>query len=458
MERIVTIFFCLIISSSQLFTQIKAFPCADGFGKFATGGRGGRVIEVTNLNDDGPGSLRAALSEDGKRIIIFKVSGYISLKSELKVTKGNVTIAGQSAPGDGICIRDNKFEVQADNVIIRYLRFRLGDETKLETDAFGVNNSKNVIVDHCSMSWGIDEVASMYNNEDFTLQYCIISESLDNSYHSKGAHGYGGIWGGKRASFHHNLLAHHTSRNPRFQGARTTKNPSDEQVDFRNNVIFNWGFNSAYAGEMGRYNIVSNYFKPGPATICKDRIVEIFDDESRWFIEGNYIEGFPEISSNNWDGGVQGKVSEKSRVNHPFPFIIDTTDSPQEAFKKVLKYSGAIYPIRDAVDLRIVNEVETGIPNFEGKYYRSEHKNLNHSIKLGIIDSQIDVGGWPELKTSEPLVDTDHDGMPDEWELANKLDPKDSSDASKISKNGYSNIENYLNELVIEKENQYEKK
>jgi hypothetical protein len=443
--------YCLIVLYTilpKLYSQTLAFPGADGFGKFASGGRGGRVIEVTNLNDDGFGSLRAALKEKGARTIVFKVSGTIALKSELKVTNGDFTIAGQTAPGDGICLKDNKLQVEAANVIIRYIRFRLGDETRQETDSFGANNSNNLIFDHCSMSWSIDEVGSFYTNKDFTLQWCILSESLHHSYHKKGEHGYGGIWGGLRATFHHNLFAHNSSRNPRFQGARKTGNPNDELADFRNNVIFNWGFNSAYAGEMGRYNMVANYYKAGPASIHKNRIIDPWDDKARWFIKDNYVEGYPEVSADNWAGGVQGdKWVKESRVDTPFTYVIDKTDMPQDAYKKIILDCGATLPVRDIVDTRIIEELKTGKPTYEGKYYRLQYPKIDSSMKCGIIDSQTEVGGWPELKSAVPPIDTDHDGIPDEWEKLHGLNPDDASDGGKITSNGYSNLENYLNEL-----------
>lgn len=414
--------------------QVVSFPGAEGFGRFTTGGRGGDIIEVTNLNDDGDGSLRKAIDKSGKRIIVFKVSGTIELNSNLVIEHGDLTIAGQTAPGDGICLKNYKTVISADNVIIRFLRFRLGDKTKLEDDAIGSIGHKNIIIDHCSMSWAIDENASFYDNENFTMQWCIISEALNNSYHHKGEHGYGGIWGGHNASFHHNLLAHNSSRNPRFNGGRTSAHPELELVDFRNNVIYNWGINSSYGGEKGKCNIVNNYYKSGLASEHKNRIVEIWDDSSKWFVDGNFVEGFPEITSENWNGGVQGEFAKHPQIKSPLPFPNEfvSTSSALDAYKDVLKYSGCILPIRDDIDLRIINEAANG------KIFKGN----------GIINSQEDVGGWCELKSIQPPVDSDRDGIPDEWEIKHGLNPDNYEDSKIISANGYANIELYLNYLV----------
>ncbi len=433
-------------------TQMLAFPGAEGFGRFTTGGRGGRVLEVTNLNDDNnPGSLRWAISQNYPRIIVFKVSGTIKLANYLKINYGNVTIAGQTAPGDGICLSNYTLSIEANNVIIRYIRSRLGDVTKLADDAAHCNGGqKNIIIDHCSFSWAIDEDASFYDNQNFTLQWCIISESLYHSYHPKGDHGYGGIWGGMGATFHHNLLADNSSRNPRFCGARyhlTTA--STEIVDFRNNVIFNWGFNSAYGGESGNQNMINNYFKPGPATSSSklSRIVNPSDSlnpfygYSKWYVNGNYVDGNPQVTGDNWNGGVNPDHAplDSIKLNNPIPVAPVTTQTAQAAYDSVLANAGCSFPVRDSADLRVINEVKTGDAPF-GATYAGGNK--------GIIDSQNDVGGWPTLVSLPAPLDTDHDGMPDSWETSHGLNPSDSSDARQVGPDGYTMIEEYINGLI----------
>lgn len=432
----------LLITAFPLLGQekkIPAFPGAEGFGMYASGGRGGRICIVANLNDSGPESFREAVNKEGPRIILFSVSGTIALESPLSINNGDITIAGQSAPGDGICVKNFPVSVNADNVIIRYMRFRLGDERAMEADALGGTGHNNIIIDHCSVSWSTDECASFYRNSNFTMQWCIVSESLNESTHGKGAHGYGGIWGGMKATFHHNLLASHSSRLPRFSGSSTTPNDSaTELVDFRNNVIYNWMTNNTYGGERGRYNIVNNYYKPGPATKTtrKEQIVNPLAPFGRFYVNGNLVEGSPRTSKNNWDGGVKSDGSmETLRVDQPFGVVAIPMQTPAEAFESVLRLAGANLS-RDAVDKRVVHEARSG-------------KSKSGKLQNGIIDSQSEVGGWPLLKSSQPSRDRDGDGMADRWEIDRKLNPADPADASEIDpSSGYSNVELFVNDLV----------
>lgn len=426
----------LTLSSLLLHAQTVSFPGAEGFGKYTTGGRGGKVIKVTNLNDAGEGSLRKAIQAKGPRIVVFTVSGTIELKSELRINNPDITIAGQSAPGDGITIAHYPFGVNADNVIIRFLRFRLGDEFAVEADALGGRDHNNVIIDHCSISWATDECASFYHNSNFTMQWCILAEPLNASVHSKGNHGYGGIWGGEGASFHHNLIANSNSRNPRFSGSSSTINTASERVDFRNNVIYSWGMNSIYGGERGTYNIVNNYFKPGLATpkSKRSRILNPSAPFGKFYVTGNFVEGFPDITSENKNGGIQADNYLEALVNKSFSVTEIPVESATEAYERVLNHAGSSYN-RDLIDIRIIEEVRRGI---------STHgKNKN-----GIIDSQEEVGGWPVLTSKPYSIDSDNDGIPDEWEIKNGLDPKVSNAGKKILHAEYDDIEVYLNSLV----------
>ncbi len=444
---------------TQVDEEAFAFPGAEGFGRHTTGGRGGKVLFVTTLEDYGKGSLREAVNTPGARYILFKVSGTIRLLSELKINNGNVTIAGQTAPGDGICLKNYPVTINADNVIIRYLRFRMGDEAKQEGDAIGSRFHKNIIIDHCSMSWSTDETVSIYNNENTTLQWCFITESLRNSVHDKGSHGYGGIWGGKNASFHHNLLAHHDSRNPRLGEYAGSSFALTDLVDLRNNVIYNWQGNSAYGGEAMNVNIVNCYYKPGPATTKTTRIMsidknknagtEVYDIWGKFYIDGNYVEGSTQVTNDNWNYGVYnqfhgsyGTVSEedKAAMKISEPHNINnnvTTHTAIEAFDKVIAYGGASFK-RDAIDARIADEVKNGTYTFEGS---------NGSTK-GIIDTQSDVGGWPELKSETPPTDTSGDGMPDAWKQEMKLKVEENNPNGHDLSTGYENIEVYINSLV----------
>jgi hypothetical protein len=442
-----------------------AFPGAEGFARDITGGRGGRVIKVTNLNDAGAGSLRAALNETGKRIIVFDVSGTITLKSNLNIRNNDVTIAGQTAPGDGITIRDYPVYVDADNVVVRFLRFRMGDAAKQEGDALGARFRKDIAIDHCSMSWSTDECVSFYANENTTVQWCIIAESLRNSVHGKGAHGYGGIWGGRKASFHHNLLAHHDSRNARLGEEAGKAFALTDLTDIRNNVIYNWGSNSFYGGEAMNVNMINNYFKPGPATIANNgaskqgRIIsidknkvegtEVYNIWGKFYINGNVVETNTNATNDNWAYGVYnqfhssyGTVSEAEkaaiRINQPHPVNDNvTTYDATRAYEQVVGYAGASL-VRDAVDTRIIDNVKN----------KTFTANGSNGSTNGIIDTQSDVGGWPELKSTNALKDSDGDGIPDAWEVANKLDPDKPDANGRDLSTGYDNIEVYINSLV----------
>lgn len=277
--------------------QTLAFPGAEGYGKYTTGGRGGKVYVVTNLNDSGSGSLREAVEAEGARIVVFAVDGTIELKSPLRINNDNITIAGQSAPGDGICLKDYPLSINASNVIVRYIRVRVGDRYKQDSDGVGGGRygQKNVILDHLSVSWSIDECLSIYKTENLTVQWCLVAHSLNQSKHTKGSHGFGGIWGGYKASFHHNLLANHASRNPRFSSVDGTK-----WVDVRNNVIYNWGYKSSYGGgHHAEINVVNNYYKPGPASE-HTRLLDVAEDATgRYFISGNMMVGDKEVTEDN---------------------------------------------------------------------------------------------------------------------------------------------------------------
>jgi len=449
-----------LLAASAVHGQTLAFPGAEGFGRFTSGGRGGEVYIVTNLNNSGPGSLRDAVTNRSAgvpRTVVFAVSGTIELQSTLRITAGDLTIAGQTAPGDGICLAYYPIDPSnSSNVIIRFIRSRLGDVSGNENDAFSCRYASNVIVDHCSFSWSVDETASSYDNSNFTLQWCIISESLRDSVHSKGNHGYGAIWGGLGATFHHNLIAHHDSRNPRFNGART-HGTDGELVDMRDNVIYNWRGNSTYGGEPtdtglpARHNVINNTYKPGPATgsgAIRYRILEPTKNSastgttlSLFHISGNHTTASETVTADNWAGGVQVVNASEyplMRADTAFEAAPVITQSAPGSYSLVLAHAGCRLPSRDAVDTRIVSEVANGTATHNG--------SVNHLP--GIIDSQADVGGWPVLVSTPAPTDTDADGMPDVWESARGLNPADPADRNLANAAGYTNLELYLNELA----------
>ena len=440
----VALMILIICQASNAALGLLAFPGAEGFGAKATGGRGGRVIAVTNLNDSGPGSLREAIEAEGPRTVIFRVSGTIPLKSSLKLSNGDLTIAGQTAPGGGICLKNYSLDLAgANNVILRYLRVRPGDASGLGLDALGGRSGENIIIDHCSMSWSVDECVSIYSGaRNVTVQWCLMSESLYQSVHTKGHHGYGGIWGGQNASWHHNLLAHHTSRNPRIVG----RSVGDQLVDVRNNVIYNWGYNSTYGGDGDvRVNLINNVYKPGPATREKVRTRVANpskgkgDEPKNWWIAGNLAVGSPEVTADNWLGVHPDKVEVADlRAHEPFKVAPVTTHLANEAFELVLLQAGAVLPRRDSLDARIIEEARTGTARFGGSYDGGGN---------GIIDSPETVGGWPELESLPAPADTDGDGMPDEWEAQKGLNLNDAADGNKVETDGYTMLEKYLNSI-----------
>ncbi len=451
--------FALCIFTNVLIAQSIAFPTAEGFGKYATGGRGGEVIKVTNLNDDGPGSFRNAVSQKKSRIVVFEVSGTIHLQSKVSIL-GNVTIAGQSAPGDGICIADQSVGLGGDNIIVRYMRFRLGDKFQNkgkvdlsgDDDAFGGNRHNNIIVDHCSMSWSNDEVFSIYGGDSTTLQWNLIAEPLNYSYHfEKGdadfeKHGYGGIWGGSHLSAHHNLFAHCVSRNPRFNGARL--GAGDEFVDFTNNVIYNWEHNSVYGGEDGKYNMINNYYRPGPSTSTNvnRRIVNPTTNETRglgeFYVKGNFVDGNENVSNNNRLGiDVDPKISAAQKMNaikdKPFETVAINIQNPKAAYIAILNHVGASYK-RDTMDQRIIQDVVQRrgvIIDVQGHYPHGTAYEKTMSA-------------WPSLNTYPSLKDSDNDGMPDSWEIKMGLDPNKMDDKNYGLSKQYTNIEMYLNSIL----------
>jgi pectate lyase len=437
-----------------------AFPGAEGYGKYTTGGRGGKVVIVVNLNDRGPGSFREAVTGKDKRIIVFAVSGTIHLETKL-VIAGNSTIAGHTAPGDGICLADEPVTLGGDNIIVRYMRFRMGDKYQKGgmvdgnggDDAFGAGKRNQVIIDHCSISWSTDEVFSVYGGDSTTLQWNMIAEPLNYSYHFETGdtdweqHGYGGIWGGNHLTAHHNLFAHCLSRNPRFNGTRL--GATRELADFRNNLIYNWGHNNIYGGEAGNYNIVNNYFKYGPGTTksVMYRIANPWKSDKlpfgKWYVKGNYVDGARDVSENNWLGvhlppGSTAADKKEALTEQPHVTVAIPFQSATDAYKVILEKAGASYR-RDTMDARIINDVK----NRTGRYI-----DVQGGFAHGTAYERT-VNAWPALKSQAPAPDLDQDGMPDEWEKKNKLDPTNAADCRgyDLSKT-YTNIEVYINSLL----------
>lgn len=493
-----------LLSTTTVFSQTNApaFPGAEGHGRYVTGGRGGKVVHVTNLNDSGTGSLRAAVSGSEKKIVVFDVGGVIALNSDLSIG-ANTTILGQTAPYPGITLRYYTVLPNKDNIVIRFIRSRRGQEKDVNdgADAIWTRNHTGQIIDHCSFSWSIDEVASFYDNNNFTMQWCTLGESLNNAGHGKGAHGYGGIWGGKLASFHHNLIAHVNNRSPRFNGARYdwtgyTSNKlysqynwqnavQAEHVDFRNCVVYNCG-NGCYGGPGGGYiNMVNNYYKTGPAATT-DRVTTVsignstsadkypiyWDMTSRYFIKGNQVNSNANYDWTNvsYNGGVftingekycldknhyygdgvtyvknsNGDDCVKIKLDEPTYTGEVTTHTAATAFNKVLDYAGASLN-RDEVDERYATEAKNGTATYKGSVTK----------QAGRIDLVSDVNGYTEANFptgSRPEgFDTDNDGIPDAWETANGLNPNNASDGNTYTldpKGFYTNIEVYANSLV----------
>ncbi len=451
--------------------KLLAFPGAEGGGCYVTGGRGGKVYHVTTLEDDAknPGSLRYAIDQKGPRTIVFDVAGTIELKSDIRIYNGDLTVAGQTAPGDGICLRNYCFHILADNVIVRYIRSRLGDDSGAETDAAWARNQKDIIIDHCSFSWSVDETASFYGVENFTMQWCYVTESLAASTHVKGAHGYGGLWGGKNASYHHNLLAHHYSRTPRLVG--NDEFPEEILIDMRNNVIYNWGpVLGCYGGGGGSYNFVNNYYKPGPATDQKAQIAgritqagfnTEFYTHGDFYVSGNRFDySSPYLGSkavsyakatdeDNYEGlhVDENEFVTKDDYISSREFLVKptTTHTAEIAYEKVLHYGGCCLR-RDAIDKRVVNDVRTG-----GYSYAVGNQGSNGSTG-GLIDAPEDVGGYVEYTATElelmNKLDSDGDGIPDNWEDMYGRDSADPNDALEIHKSGYTWLEYYLSTLV----------
>ncbi len=425
-------------------SKIPAFPGAEGFGAYSKGGRGGEVLHVTNLNDDGPGSLRWAIEQKGARTIVFDLSGTIELKEQLEIIHPYITIAGQTAPGDGICLKGNTLLIVTHDVIIRYIRCRLGDGmhgvgSLQGKDAISISKGKDIIVDHCSASWSLDEVLSSSTGNptltNITVQWCFITEGLNPS-----KHGFGSLirgTGGAKYSYHHNLYAHNRGRNPRpgnYDRNPHDKDPEGLLLDFRNNVIYNWGGETAgYNNDkrsVTRLNYVGNYLIPGKNSEITGFAYSTCSPYNKAYFDGNYYNG--RLPEDPWalvkyHKSWREDVIKKYKQTQPFETGPVKTEDAPVAYKRVVEEGGASLPKRDAVDKRIVNAVLNGTGN--------------------IINSQNEAGGWPVLESSPAPEDTDGDGMPDTWEMVNGLNPEDPDDRNKTTSDGYTLLENYLNQI-----------
>lgn len=478
---------CLFaVTVAQADDQVPSFPGAEGYGMYVTGGRGGDVYHVTNLNDSGEGSFRYAIEQSGTRTIVFDVSGTIFLESQLDIRNGNLTIAGQTAPGQGICIADWPVVIKASNIIIRYIRFRLGNNHVSVVDGDGGHegdglcgyDGSNLMIDHCSVSWSIDECLAIYGNRNTTVQWCISSQSLKNAGHSKGSHGYGAMMGGGKTTYHHNLLAHHDSRTPRFCFRSGDEPYEDTPTDYRNNVNYNWGGNGCYGAEDMCINIVNNYYKIGDATRAlnttakKKRIVapgvgtrtdsngDTIYVWGKYYLDGNVNPTYSDVTNDNWTYGLYNQVTASDqhgtwttttkdtiKMDSVMPFALVTTHDAYTAYEKVLAYAGCSL-WRDGLDSVIISDVTNGEATYTGD-----------GNSPGIINSQEDTrpddagndwDPWPTLVSYDAPVDTDGDGMPDVWEDSHGLDPGDASDGNLTNDEGYTNLEVYMNSLVAD--------
>lgn len=434
-----------------------AFPAAEGYGRFAIGGRGGRVIEVTNLDDSGPGSLRAAVEAEGPRTVVFRVSGTISLKSKLIIRNPYLTVAGQTAPGDGICVRGYTFGcLGTHDVIMRHIRIRVGDESGETMDGTGFASTDHAIYDHCSISWSIDEAVSSRSAGNITLQRCIVAEALNIAHHRKykpgTGHSFAGSISGNVGSFHHNLVAHCAGRNWSLAGGLTRGGEFAGRLDIRNNVVFNW-HNRTNDGGVKALNLVGNVYIPGPATrvfhLLKPDVGSAADRQT-YFVSGNRMEGKFDESGDNWRDAVTLAVDKTKphepieqieaavRLSAPFcePFV--ATHPASEVVDNVMNDVGANYAGHDAVDKRVLSDVRKRTTTAVG----------SRGVLPGIIDTQADVGGWPVLKSLPPPIDTDHDGLPDTWEVKHGLDPRRPDQNARLAGSRVTALEVYLAEAA----------